>query len=145
MAQAIKLSVEPCPKPRMTRSDKWKDRDCVDRYWAFKDEINLAIDSASMEWPEAYHAVFIIPMPKSWTKKKKMEHCGMPCRSKPDRDNLDKALLDALFTDDSGVWDGRATKIWGYKGEIVIISIPPLDGRSLIKELYGSVDYNADL
>ena len=31
-----------------------------------------------------------------------------------------KALMDALFDDDSCVWDCRITKLWGEKGQIII-------------------------
>lgn len=39
---------------------------------------------------------------------------------KTDKDNLEKALLDAIFDDDSRIWDGRVTKVWGVKGQIII-------------------------
>ena len=116
--------ITPVPKPRMTKSDRWKKRDCVQRYWDFKDEIKEAMPSL----PDSYHVFFIMPMPKSWAKKKKAAMEFQPHRQKPDKDNLEKALLDALHTDDSHVWDGRVTKIWGYKGQIVVI---PLDEARL--------------
>ena len=31
-----------------------------------------------------------------------------------------KALMDALYDDDSHIWDCRITKIWGEKGQIII-------------------------
>jgi Holliday junction resolvase RusA-like endonuclease len=45
---------------------------------------------------------------------------GQAHQNKPDKDNLEKALLDAIFDDDSRVWDGRVTKVWGEKGQIII-------------------------
>jgi len=33
------FNVTPIGKPRMTQSDRWKKRDCVVRYFNFKDEI----------------------------------------------------------------------------------------------------------
>lgn len=110
-------NITPIPKPRMTRSDKWKKRDCVDRYWQFKDEVR----QAEITLPEShYHVIFILPMPKSWSQKKRLEMDGRPHQQKPDKDNLEKALLDAIFTDDCRVWDGRVSKFWGLKGMIVI-------------------------
>lgn len=71
--------------------------------------------------PESgYHVTFVIPMPKSWSKKKRAQHVGQPHQQKPDKDNLEKALLDAVFDEDSHVWDGRVTKIWGETGQIII-------------------------
>ena len=33
------FNIDPCPKPRMTSSDRWKKRKCTDKYWKFKDEL----------------------------------------------------------------------------------------------------------
>ena len=110
----------PVPKPRQTRSDKWKKRDCVMRYRAFADQVHYS----GMTLPECcYHIIFVLPMPASWSKKKKAEMDGKPHRQRPDRDNLEKALLDALYDDDSHIWDGRTTKIWGREGKIIIKEI----------------------
>jgi Holliday junction resolvase RusA-like endonuclease len=55
-------------------------------------------------------------MPKSWSKKKKAVMWGKPHTSKPDIDNLVKAILDALngvaFNDDSQIWEIQSSKIW---------------------------------
>lgn len=109
--------ITPVPKPRMTRSDKWKNRGCVLRYREFKDQVK----SNGIEVPESgYHITFVLPMPKSWSKKKQEEMNGQPHQQKPDKDNLEKALLDAVFTDDCRIWDGRVSKIWGETGKIII-------------------------
>lgn len=109
--------ITPMGKPRMTRSDKWKQRPEVLRYRAFKDEVRLN----KVSLPESgYHITFVIPMPKNWSKKKKAEMSGKPHQQKPDKDNLEKALLDAIFEDDCRIWDGRVSKIWGESGKIII-------------------------
>lgn len=59
-------------------------------------------------------------MPKSWSGKKRAQMAGKPHQQRPDRDNLEKALLDALFSEDCAVWDGRTTKVWGETGQIII-------------------------
>ena len=69
------------------------------------------------------HVIFIIPMPKSWSKKRKRLMVGLGHRSKPDLDNYVKGLLDACFDDDSCCWDLRASKLWGVKGRIVISDV----------------------
>ena len=38
---------------------------------------------------------------------------GQAHQQKPDADNMIKALMDALFTDDAHIWDFRVTKVWG--------------------------------
>lgn len=111
------FNIIPVAKPRMTQRDKWQKRDCVMRYRQFKDEVRLL----GVKVPESdYHITFYIPMPQSWSEKKKRSWNGTPHQQRPDKDNLEKALLDALFSDDSHIWDGRVTKRWGYEGKIII-------------------------
>jgi Holliday junction resolvase RusA-like endonuclease len=119
------FDITPQTKPRMTRSDKWKKRDCVTRYFEYRDNIKeLGIDI-----PEAgSHVVFVIPMPKSWSKKRKeafnaAAHQGsMDKAVKNDLDNLLKGLMDAIFKEDSWIWDIRISKIWGYTGKIYTVN-----------------------
>ena len=113
----MKYQITPMAKPRMTRADKWKQRPAVQKYRAYKDEIRLRKVSV----PESGARVtFVIPMPASWSKKKRQAMNGMPHRQRPDLDNLHKGLLDALFTEDCQVWDHWITKIWGEEGAIII-------------------------
>lgn len=107
----------PHTKPRMTISDKWKKRKCVQDYWAYKDDVN----KLGIKVPESnYHVTFVLPMPKSWSKKKRSEMDGKPHQQTPDKDNLEKGLLDAIFENDAHIWDGRVTKRWGKEGLIII-------------------------
>ncbi|EOF5040629.1 RusA family crossover junction endodeoxyribonuclease [Providencia rettgeri] len=113
----LEYPIVPVPKPRMTKSDKWKKRPETARYWAFKDEVRLH----GLTLPECdYHVIFTVPMPQSWSKKKQAEMNGKPHQQKPDKDNLEKALLDAIFDDDSRIWDGRVSKVWGATGMITV-------------------------
>ncbi|MDF7650772.1 RusA family crossover junction endodeoxyribonuclease [Erwiniaceae bacterium L1_54_3] len=110
----------PMGKPRMTQRDKFTRRPETNRYWAFKAEVRLR----GVSVPESgCRITFVLPMPDSWSKKKRAEHIGRPHQKKPDVDNLHKALMDALFDDDCIVWDARITKIWGEKGQIKIEKI----------------------
>lgn len=86
------------------------------RYRAYADEVRFR----GVVLPESYHVTFVMPMPKSWSKKRRAEMTGKPHRQKPDKDNLEKALLDALHEDDSHIWDGRVTKLWGEFGRIIV-------------------------
>lgn len=115
---SIKLyPVVPVPKPRMTQRDKWQKRPAVMRYRAFCDEIR----ARKCTFPESgSHVIFHMPMPASWSKKKRTEMLGQPHRQKPDRDNLEKALMDAVYENDESVWDMRTTKIWSDIGCIEI-------------------------
>jgi Holliday junction resolvase RusA-like endonuclease len=105
----------------MTQSDKWRKRKVTDRYWELKRQMKLIADSCHFEMPESdYHMIFNIAMPNSWSEKKKESLNGQPHKQKPDKDNLEKGVLDALCEEDSYVWDGRVTKLWAYKGSVII-------------------------
>ena len=112
----MKYDIIPVPKPRMTRSDKWKQRACVMRYWAFKDKVL----EAGIKLGDTVDVMFYVPMPKSWPKKKKLEMNGKPHQQKPDIDNYLKALLDAVLKDDSHVYRTVAEKQWAESGGMEI-------------------------
>lgn len=111
------LNVVPVPKPRQTRSDKWKKRPCVMRYRAFAD----AVRDGGLHLPVSGATVkFYLPMPTSWSKKRREEMRGRPHQQRSDLDNLVKSLMDALFADDCRVWDIHVQKFWAEDGRIEI-------------------------
>lgn len=112
---------DPMGAPRMTRKDKWQQRDCVVRYRAAKDRIREAAGKIpepstirSLSW-----VAFIAP-PSSWSDKKRQAAMGTLHRSKPDRDNIDKGILDALFSEDSAIASGTIEKRWGVPARLEI-------------------------
>ncbi len=80
--------IAPCPKPRMTQRDRWAKRPAVMRYRAFCDDVRAA---GVMLYPCGLHITFIVPMPKSWSERKKCEMDGQPHQQRPDVDNYGKA------------------------------------------------------
>ena len=64
--------------------------------------------------------LFLIPMPKSWSKKKKEQMNGLPCKVRPDTDNLMKAIKDTFCKEDSHIWREIAEKRWAYTGSVII-------------------------
>lgn len=109
--------ITPVPKPRMTRRDKWAKRPCVTTYFEYCNklrEIGASVPDGGA------HVRFIMPMPKSWSAKKKAEMAGKPHQQKPDLDNLLKALFDATRKEDSGIYSISAIKEWGDEGRIII-------------------------
>lgn len=66
--------------------------------------------------PIAITLGFYIPMPKSWSKKRKEQAFGKPCSSRPDIDNYIKFILDIMngivFQDDAQVWFLEAAKTY---------------------------------
>ena len=126
------LAIDPMGKPRMTRADSWKKRPCVEKYWAFKDELRK--QAGAWNLPESFGVKFLMPMPKSWSKKKRIAMIGEPHQQKPDIDNLEKALLDAFLDDDSGVWRLHSEKRWAVEGQIMIYPVPiPMEDEIAIK------------
>ena len=115
-----KYVITPVPKPRMTQRDKWQQRPAVLRYRAFADEVRAKIKLRDLP-PMPWHVVFVLPMPQSWSVKKRAMFDGQPHLTTPDRDNLDKAFCDAMWPDqDSHIWDQRTTKVWGEMGQVWI-------------------------
>lgn len=109
----VRLDVTPVAKPRMTRKDKRVPRPATAKYWAFKDELNLKWNLAGLgELPPVFDVVFHLPMPKSWSKKKRHRMASTPHQQTPDRDNLEKAFVDALTDDDSYIYGGYVAKYW---------------------------------
>lgn len=102
----------------MTRRDRWAKRPIVQKYWAYKDEMNLLLKD--WERPDTLDIIFMVPMPKSWSKKKKAKYDGQPHRQKPDIDNFLKGFMDALYDDDEGVYAACASAFWSRTGQIII-------------------------
>ena len=111
MNQHFTICIEPMGAPRMTRADTWKKRPVVMRYRAYKDALRhackgIAKDAYGISWFASF------TMPASWSKKKKAAMSGTLHRSKPDRDNVDKGILDTLFESDQGIAVGSISKFW---------------------------------
>lgn len=113
----IVIPGQPVAAPRMTQRDKWASRPCVVKYFNWRNNAKrIAIEQlgeipdpetiVSLSW-----VAFIEP-PKSWSKKRKKAIEGELHRQNPDRDNLDKSILDALFKQDQAIADGRICKRW---------------------------------
>ena len=104
----------------MTQRDKWAKRPAVLRYRDFCDHLRAALGTGL---PDTLRLVFTIPFPKSYSKKKREALRGKPHKLKPDIDNLEKSVLDALAKEDSHVWWIDACKVWGDVGSIEISAI----------------------
>ncbi len=99
----------------MTQRDASKKRPVVIKYHTFFDEMR----ANRFTLPKSgAHLTFIIPMPKSWSKKKRIEMNGKPHQKHLDVDNLIKAVMDAIFDEDCRVWNISVSKLWGEQGKI---------------------------
>lgn len=115
------IPIDPVSKPRMTRRDVWANRPPVVRYFEFADNLRKAWKGRrTQELPDSVAMVFNIPMPPSWSEKRKTEMENKPHQQRPDIDNYIKAVLDALCEDDSYVYRVKGEKYWSREGRIKI-------------------------
>lgn len=120
------------------RANKWllKRRRML-RYFNYKLAIQTIAKLERFIMPKTEAWVkFYIPMPQSWSKKKKLAMCFTPHESTPDTDNLMKAFKDALMIQDKDISDSRESKFW-YDGtghiEVTLGELPPAIGYTSIK------------
>lgn len=116
---------KPIGKPRMTQQDRWKKRPRVVRYRQWSDLARVCVLEQIGQLPdpeqiESLSWVAYFMPPKSWSAKRKAEAIGTLHRQKPDRDNIDKAVLDSLFDRDQAIAAGRIEKRWGESERIEI-------------------------
>lgn len=115
------FNVTPVAKPRMTQSDRWKERRVVSKYRSYCDELNLKARIQKFHLSNELEILFYLPMPKSWSRKKREEKNGFPHDEKPDIDNLIKGFIDAFKEEDKTIYSVRAIKYWGEEGRIEVI------------------------
>lgn len=72
--------------------------------------------------PTSVFIEFGIPMPTSWSEKRRNEQLGLPVMTRPDIDNYVKLVMDALdgiaWPDDNQVYRVDAQKVYAEKGYI---------------------------
>lgn len=119
----IRITIEgdPIGAPRMTQRDKWKRRPCVLKYFDCRDKARKAAGTLPpVEQIESLSWVAYFTPPASYSKKRRAALLGTQHRAKPDRDNIDKAILDALFADDAGIAKGSIEKRWDVAERVEI-------------------------
>lgn len=119
-AAAFNIPMPAVGKPRMTRFTN-RQSPPIKRYQAWKDEFQLRtnriLTKSMLDRAVEISWVAIFPMPQSWPKWKKKALAGQRHQQKPDRDNIDKAILDALLANDERISDGTLKKRWATAGE----------------------------
>ena len=123
VSKTFVLRVIPVAKPRMTQRDKWAKRPAVLRYFAFADAFRAEAQRVGFVLPDFGAAfTFYLPIPSSWSAKKKREMEGKPHQSRPDLDNLAKSAADALKGEDSTIWQYNGlTKLWSSDPRIEVV------------------------
>lgn len=127
------FDIIPMGAVRMTKSDTWKlnpnhadpkkrQRKSVTKYFEFKNNIKFQAEKMNIEIKDTLDIVFVVPIPDSFSDKKKAQLNATPCKKRPDIDNYVKAFLDALKKEDGDVWNIKAIKVYGFKGAIILFN-----------------------
>ena len=93
------FDVVPMGAVRMTQSDRWKtnpnhtdlkkrQRSVVTEYFDFKNKIKAQANEMNFQLPQVLDIVFLIPMPFTWSEKKKVRNNKTKVLKRPDIDNL---------------------------------------------------------
>ncbi|MDA7028635.1 RusA family crossover junction endodeoxyribonuclease [Bacillus sp. CLL-7-23] len=124
----LNIPVTPMGAVRMTGRGKFVNKN-AQRYLAYKDFIKWEVKKQMKSEPfesGALHVdiTFVIPIPKSWSKKKQQQSISTLHTKKPDIDNLIKGVFDALnkiaWKDDNQVSEVTACKKYGEKPGIEV-------------------------
>jgi len=85
----------------------------LERYNKYKLDLDAEAKRKSFVMPPIGSSIiFVIPVPASWSKKKKKLYHGTFHQSKPDIDNLQKAFLDSLMREDKQIAHLEVQKRW---------------------------------
>ena len=125
------FNVIPIGAVRMTQSDKWKtnanhvdpkkrQRESVRQYFEFKTAIRTQAEQMNYVLSEVLDIVFLVPMPFTWSEKKKVKYNKTKVNKRPDLDNYIKAFIDALSIEDGFVWKIQAEKRYAFNGSILV-------------------------
>ena len=128
MAKTIVLNITPQTHVRATQGDRiffrikrdllrppgLKRLKRLERYNEYKLSLAALAKEQHFSFPEQGASItFFIPVPKSWSKKKKKLYHGTLHQSKPDLDNLLKAATDSLLSEDKVIAHyGELCKVW---------------------------------
>lgn len=125
------FDVVPVGAVRMTQSDKWKtnpnhpepkkrQRLEVTKYFKFKDSVREQAQKMNYKLGDTLEIIFCVPMPQSWSEKKKERMNKLPVKTRPDADNYVKAFMDSLAKEDGNVWFIKAEKRHSFQGSIIV-------------------------
>lgn len=118
--KAYEFNITPNTKPRQTVSDRWNKRKCVMQYRRFADSMRARAAELNFQLTSPVIVEFYVPMPVSWSRKKRLAMDGQPHTQTPDYDNFLKSAGDSLLGQDNLLSDCHARKIWSTEGKIII-------------------------
>ena len=112
------INITPQTHVRTTQNDRWyfriprdklraaglKRLERIEKYNQYKIDLLALCKSKGFTIPEQGLSIsFFIPVPQSWSKKKKKLYHGTLHQSTPDLDNLLKAVFDSLLVQDKAI------------------------------------------
>ena len=127
MSKKIILNITPATNVRATQGDRvffriprdklrppgLKRLKRLEKYNQYKIDLRAAALEKGFELlPQGCSFRFYIPMPKTWSKKKRAIMHFKLHQQKPDIDNLMKAVFDSMLSEDKGVAHFEAVKFW---------------------------------
>jgi len=111
--------ITPQPQPRINYKGRFTAR--AKRYYQYCEDLKKEALINHYHVGECLNITFYLPMPKSWSQKKKALMDQQPHRQKPDLSNLVKAFEDALLKEDCQIHTYQEIdKMWGKTGMIII-------------------------
>lgn len=121
------LNIEPMGAVRMTNRGKFVKGN-AQRYLSYKKQIAWQLSAQHKGQPITtacrVNIIFCMPIPASYSKKKKAELPGRPHDKKPDIDNLIKGAFDAangiIWADDNRVIEVKALKVYAEQPGIIL-------------------------
>ena len=102
------LHENPIGKPRMTQRDKWKQRDIVIAYRAWADLLRYKAFGKNKKIALQQPTRVLIT---AFFDSGRDHRCG-PHSVRPDIDNIEKGVLDALFLNDQVIYRCVTQKFW---------------------------------
>lgn len=86
----------------------------IEKYNKYKVELSAEAKAKGFKMPHQGASIkFFIPVPKSWSKKKKKQYHQTLHQSRPDLDNYLKALVDSICDEDKYIAHyGELAKYW---------------------------------
>lgn len=124
----FKIEAVPASRPRVTRFATFYPK----RYTAFREAMGVICDHTKFNkigvGPIKVETIIYLPMPKSWSKKKKQEMNNGWKDNTSDNDNYEKSIWDSLngkaWEDDRQiVWNETKVK-YSEEGSVIVVVTP---------------------
>ena len=123
MRYSFKIDAVPASRPRVTKWATYYPK----KYTEFREAMAIITDHMEFEkttGPIKVETVIYLPMPKSWSKKKKELFNGQWKMNNCDNDNYEKAVWDSLngkaWEDDCDIVWNETKVMYAYEGQIIV-------------------------